>query len=361
MKSNQIHITCVGDLFPADLPYHIGRGIAGKFALHKGHPWRESLKSIFDGSDIGIANLESPLVYKRETLQKKTFAGDPLFASFIKDIGLNLVSIANNHMLEHGAKNFYSTIDVLTESKIAPIGFNDDIGSRVYRYTRGESSVSFASFNSVHDLPNPSCYADYSEENVLMTLEAMVGSDFKILLFHWGDEYINIPSYEQVESAKKFIEAGADIIIGSHPHAIQPMMRHKNGIAIFSLGNFLFDMTFSEQVRTGMMAKIILEKGAVPQVTLHGVRIGHDYCPSYIAHDKFMALYNRYDEYFKRCLSLSPEQYRAHYQKELRFKRAIQRTYMKKDIITNLHRLSYEEYKYLLCRVLQIRNNEKSD
>lgn len=80
---------------------------------------------------------------------------------------------------------------------------------------------------------------------------------------HWGNEYIHYPSISQIKLAHKIIDAGIDIIIGHHPHVIQPVERYKNGVIFYSLGNFLFDMLWSKKVRHGMIAKIKFDKESI--------------------------------------------------------------------------------------------------
>jgi poly-gamma-glutamate capsule biosynthesis protein CapA/YwtB (metallophosphatase superfamily) len=82
-------------------------------------------------------------------------------------------------------------------------------------------------------------------------------ADIKILSFHWGNEYIHHPSLGQRNLAYKCIEAGADIIVGHHPHVIQPYEKYKEGHIFYSLGNFCFDNLQSKQTRTGMIASYI--------------------------------------------------------------------------------------------------------
>lgn len=352
--TDQITLACIGDVFPADLPYHIGRGIAGQFRSHMGKPWLVSFCQIFDGSDIGLANLESPLTSEFGKHVRKTFIGDTGFASFLKKIGISVVSIANNHILEHGTTQFYNTIEILKNAGLSPIGYLDQYGSKQYVLKKGELRVAIAAFNDIQDLPNPSCYADYSEDNVLQSLKAMYECDFRIIFVHWGNEYVNIPSYAQVESAKRFVDAGADVIIGSHPHVIQPVLRYKKGLILFSLGNFLFDMTFSKQVRTGMAAKVILQVGKMPQFELYGIHIGSDYCPHIMQREKFTMIYEKYDNCFQNLLKLSQQDYDYKYRRMLMINSVKQRLCMKRDLFLNFHRLTKEEYNYISQRVYSV-------
>lgn len=348
-----ILLTAVGDIFPGNLPYHKQKyGIASNFAQHQGVPWISPISKCFKGADIGLANLESPLLYKDCLPQHKEFSGSEDFAPFIKNTGINLVSIANNHILEHGSTGFFSTLEILEKNGIKVIGKNTEFGSNILVVESKGISIAFAAFNDIRDIENPGLHSNFSESEVLSTLGNMKGVDFKVLVFHWGKEYVHIPSYEQVELAKRFINAGADVIIGHHPHVIQPVMRYKTGIALFSLGNFLFDMTYRDNVRIGMVAKISLKKGSKPSFELQGIRMSNDYSPQLMNKNDFDAIMSKHECLFEGYLNLKKSEYNLNYNSMVKKNRAIQRVFMKKELVRNLHRMTSNDRIHLINKAM---------
>lgn len=346
----KVKITFVGDIFPANLHYTIGFGVASEFYKHRGKPWVAQLQSFFKDNDIVFGNLESPLIDDELFTTTNCFAGSYEFAPFLKQIGVNIVSIANNHILEQGLEGFQSTIDYLEKNQIHYVGKITNGASNIVTIKWSDIKIGFAGFNDIHDIPNPDLYANYKEESVLKALYKMdeMNLDYKIISIHWGDEFINFPSLKQIESAHKFIENGADIIVGHHPHVVQPIEKFKNGLIFYSLGNFIFDMIWSKNVRRGIIVKVILEKGKDIIFDIVPICIGRDYIP-YNNNKKeiekiFIGNSSLLDNY-------SAKEYCKLYEKKQKFNLSYQRIMMKLFLLKNLKRLS-PQTKSILYRKL---------
>ena len=102
---------------------------------------------------------------------------------------------------------------------------------------------------------------------------------------HWGTEYRSIPDERQVDMARFMIDAGADIVIGHHPHVVQPVERYRQGIILYSLGNFVFDQHTRPGTREGVIARVIIEKGQLKGVSTLPVFIGKGWQPIPKQHD----------------------------------------------------------------------------
>jgi len=352
MKNNII-LTAVGDVFPANLSYHRGKGIISCFNKHNGSPWKEVFLEVFGNSDIGLINLEAPILPKAQFNDNLTFAGNENFITFLKYCGINVVNIANNHILEYGEHGFKHTIEILQNNRMNIIGrYNNPI----FNYYKDDLKISIASFNAINDIINPQLYQDYNVDTVLEYIDKMKDSDFKILVFHWGNEYINIPTYEQIEHAKLFIDSGADIIIGHHPHVIQPIMEYKNGIICYSLGNFLFDMTYRKNVQVGLTVKFLLEKGHKPIYQVKGIYINKNFTPIIMDPNDFDKIYSKHKELFEKSIVMPKDDYEMRYNSLLRKQRALQRIIMKKDLLSNIINLSKEDFKYIKHKLFQKKN-----
>ena len=178
-----IKLKFVGDFFPANLPEHIEQGIAGKFAQHKGLPWTERMKDFFKDADYSFANLESPLLNDSDFASKTIFAGSPDFGKFLNDIGINVVSIANNHILEHGDHGFQSTLNTLQKYKVEVIGISDGDTSNIHITEINGLKIGYIAFNDKHDIQNPNLYANYSPESVLSGLKRLKEKQVLLLIY----------------------------------------------------------------------------------------------------------------------------------------------------------------------------------
>lgn len=325
----------MGDLFPANLPLNVGFGIATQFHENDGLPWLESLKSLFNKDEYVVANLESPLIGDAELSSKTCFAGSYRFADFMKDIGINAVSVANNHILEQGEEGFTSTISNLNRVGIALLGLAKRSTSLHQVIEIGGIKIGLAAFNDKHDIPNSNYYADYSVDSILNILKILNNEEcaFKVLLFHWGDEYINIPSPKQIEHARLFIESGADVIVGHHPHVIQSYERYKSGYIFYSLGNFLFDMTWSENVRSGMILRLHFKHSEFAGFDITPIRLNDDFIPQILNH-KF--------NYEKKNKNYNSQYYHFKYSIKRRINHLKERINMKMYILNNWSKLSVE-------------------
>lgn len=256
-----LKITATGDIFPSNMGYHSKIGIGRDFYNHRGQKWERVFIPVFSDSDICIVNLEAPLIHDADYCNTDYFAGSIAFAHYLKHIGVTHANVANNHILEQGLEGFYKTIDALKKAGIEPIGLSCDGEAQVSYYESKGYSIGIAAFNDIHDIQPCTVYADYSESSVLEALEKMKSTDVNIVVLHWGSEYTNIPSLKQLDSAERFIEAGADFVIGHHPHVVQPVIKYKDGVIAFSLGNCLFDMYHSPHVREGCILRASVRKG----------------------------------------------------------------------------------------------------
>lgn len=292
MHSEEITLSLVGDIFPANLPINVGLGVAARFSQDSVKRWEERVAPLFADSNIVFGNLEAPLIRNGEQAVAGTFAGEDRFARVLAASGVDIVSIANNHILEQGADGFESTLRILNDSGIDATGLCEGgISNIVVKKVRG-ITVGFASFCAINNIPNAELYAEYTENNVLDCIQKMqnIGINCKVIAIHWGDEFCRRPSPGQIVSARKFIDAGADIIAGHHPHVIQPVEEYKQGLIFYSLGNFIFDMVWSRYVRDGLLATVKLSKQGVSGYDLKLIRINKkDFFPVVVSDQRALS------------------------------------------------------------------------
>lgn len=272
--------------------------------------------------------------------------------------------------MEQGEFGFKRTLEVLSENDLGIVGHIENGSSRIlYKEIRG-IKIAIAGFSNVdlHKIRNNNNFAVLNEENVLNALDIMKqqDADIKILCLHWGNEYIHFPSLEQRKMAYKFIDAGATIIAGHHPHVIQPYEKYNDGHIFYSLGNFMFDYLSSKVVTNGMTANLTFQKNKKVDIELHGVVLSYKFLTRKMNQAKFKKFYsiinNKYDK-----LSKGPDnEYVQKYLKELKKNHLIQRISMKTHILKEIFIIRWGAkfhlikniFSYFIKKVLSFNNKQ---
>ncbi len=270
-------LTFLGDIFPAERVYTVGFGIKTKSEKGYGKTWINNIKEVYSNSDFVIGNLESPLIDDSLAI-KKSFYGNPNFSQFLKAVGVNIVNVANNHILEHGKAGYRQTVSLLNKTGIDVIGDNN----KPHYILKDNVKIGIAGFSNV-DLDffeNDNCFSELTIEKAIVTVNEMDANDvdIKFFCFHWGNEYIHKPALWQRELAYKLIDAGVDMIIGHHPHVIQPYEKYNGGHIFYSLGNFCFDNSFqSGQFSKGMVVDMEINSDKkIGKIGFSGVYLRED-------------------------------------------------------------------------------------
>lgn len=208
--------------------------------------------------DLRIANLEGPVtdfksISNGAGANRLIFTFSPRFLEPLKQ-NFDILNLANNHTNNFGAKGLQQTRDYLTGAGISYFG--DPNNQEDYLATTTEFNgikLGFIGFNEL---------AKSGFENVLLKIKDLrLQVDWLVVYPHWGNEYQTVkPSAKQREEAHDIIDAGADVIIGSHPHVVQPTEEYKGKMIFYSLGNFIFDQYFSKETKQGLAVGIKLEK-----------------------------------------------------------------------------------------------------
>jgi len=336
IAEDNIKITFVGDIFPGELIYTQNYGIRTQFKRHNGYPWKSRIKSITGENDLIIGNLEGPLI-SQENAKKTTFFGDPEFGFFLKDCGIDILNLANNHILEHGEEGLKSTVEILRKANIEVIGKLTDFNAGVCLKVIKDLKIGIAGFSNVdlNIIRNNSQFYELTEENVFNALKVMEQNktDLKILCFHWGNEYIQVPSSGQRLLAYKFIDKGADIIIGHHPHIIQPWEIYKNGHIFYSLGNFIFDFIHSKSFGTGLVVTVEISRNGPIKISFKSVRLSYTNTITLLPSSETLKLNTKITSVYNNFKSLSLAKYNDRYNRLLRKNHLKQRLLMKIHLI----------------------------
>jgi len=194
--------------------------------------------------NIIYGNLEGPVrtEAKPVSLFSVRFDYSPEIPQLLAKLGFNLLNIANNHMADQGYSAIDSTRKYLEENHIFPLGDYSDCSLK-YRYQK--DNFIFLGANLVNK--NKYCVQDLLQE--IKELKTKDTNLYVIVTPHWGTEYTSSPDDFQKQTAHQLIEAGADLIIGHHPHVVQAIEEYQGKLIFYSLGNFVFDMYFSQPVQ----------------------------------------------------------------------------------------------------------------
>lgn len=253
--------------------------------------------------DFVVCNLESPLLEKGTPAPYKcVLKGNPGWAKIMRSAGVSLVSLANNHVMDYGPAGLLKTIKALKEAGILFIGAGENIEKARLPYFQKIDGIMTAFLARSNVIVNSSDYiassskpgvAFFEIEEIKNTIrECKKQADKVILLLHWGLEHYNYPPVSQKKLAKNLIKAGADLIIGHHPHVLQGTERISNGVVCHSLGNFIFDDAYWSFVgEEGEIHKRIIKlnsanrEGGVLKVNLLNQGIGYEFIPTIIKSD----------------------------------------------------------------------------
>jgi poly-gamma-glutamate synthesis protein (capsule biosynthesis protein) len=214
----------------------------------------EKIKDFLAGNNLVLANLEGSFTnFKPRPLDPNnaTFTFDPKLASTLKDNGFNILNLANNHVQDFGKDGFAQSEAYLDKEGIDHFGDYYNQERALIKNINGLKLV----FIAYSEFGDPA-----TESTVAKIKDTSTTADFVIVYTHWGNEYQTKFSASQQEKARRFVDAGADIILGSHPHVIQPIEIYKNRPIFYSLGNFVFDQIFSFEVTHGLAVKLTLAK-----------------------------------------------------------------------------------------------------
>lgn len=236
-------------------------------------------------AQLVFANLECPLGVGGRFLNM--FRGEPESIQGLSYGGIDVVSLANNHILDYDNQVFFQTMDILGEAGIgfAGAGRNLREARTPLIVEEGGLRIAFLAYTEMwfvytrepHNwaatdiLPGVApARLDLVKEDVRSALEQ---ADVVVVSFHWGQEYKEEPTLAQYELGRGAIDAGAHLVLGHHPHVLQGVEFHRWGVIIYSLGNFIFDELRPPLTEESVILQAVLKRGKVEQIDFLPVRI----------------------------------------------------------------------------------------
>lgn len=232
-------------------------------------------------SDFNIANLECSITDDTENAEDKTFtfALPTEYVKPLKEVGFNLFTLANNHILDYGIDSMLNTIKILDENNFIHIGAGKNIEDAKKAYIKEIDGKRYAFLSASSVLPNDTWKATHDREGVfngydiselcdeVRNVKPFV--DKVIVYMHWGRELETVSNTWQKQYARRIVDAGADLVVGAHPHMVQEIEYYKNVPIVYSLGNFIYGGTMRDTMLVTATFDYSLDKNGQLQLIVY--------------------------------------------------------------------------------------------
>ena len=242
----------------------------------------KNVRDLFQADDLTIVNLEGPLTTAEKPKKHGyVFKADPACVQILTGSSVELCNLANNHSMDYGAAGLKQTAEVLAENGIGYCGFTEAWNAELKGVK--VTAMGFTKW-------------DHTVEQVTEAVAAArQGCDLLIVNLHWGWERQHQQCHEQVEMGHAAIDAGADLVIGTHPHVYQGIEKYKGKYIVYSLGNFcfagnanpddkrclIFQQTFNFNPGMGIAQANILDAGInIIPASISSVEDKNDFAPT---------------------------------------------------------------------------------
>jgi poly-gamma-glutamate capsule biosynthesis protein CapA/YwtB (metallophosphatase superfamily) len=290
-------LTVVGDMM-------LGRRVGARAAAvgDPSYPLRPMAHRLAS-ADITVGNLESTLSTEGRPRQgDDSFAADPGVRTGLRAAGFDAIGLANNHTGDYGDRALVRTVALLRQGGLRPFGAGADLreARQASVVRRHGTSFGFVGFNAIGETPEagpttPGANAvsmpprtgplDRDElARVLGDVRRLARRvDVVVVMPHWGTQYTARPEPVQQRVARDLVDAGADLVVGGHPHWVQGASLVGDALVVQSLGNLVFDMDFMPETQEGLVLQATFWDDELKGVRFVPYRIGPDFAPRVVA------------------------------------------------------------------------------
>lgn len=247
----RVSLIAVGDVMT-------DRNVGDAIARNGSRSILAKVRAVTADADVSFANLECPLSTAGGHDPKNCcFRARPSTVNVLVDGGFDIVSLANNHTLNAGREGIAQTYDVLDKQQIPYCGaWRDKARSGEPTYLEaGEGPVKMAFIGATDLSFEHGSYNKVTADRsnlVAQIRKAKQNADLVCVSVHWGDEYKTLPNKRQVGTAHAAIDAGADLILGHHPHVLEGIEVYRGKPILYSMGNFVFDQREGERMESAI-------------------------------------------------------------------------------------------------------------
>lgn len=293
----EVSLVAVGDIM-------LSRMVAQRMHRYGPHYPFASTTDFIRSADIAFGNLETSITPGDDVQpMEMSFRADPEAAQALKDAGFDVLSLANNHTPNFGEEGLRDTLRYLDEAGVshAGAGMNSAQAHEPAFFTVRGITFAFLAFNDHDVVPADYEAGEDHAGTAIMRIKDMTAAvqaakakaDIVIVSMHSGVEYQSLPDDSQIAFAHAAIDAGAEMVIGHHPHVVETQETYKGKYIFYSLGNFVFDQMFSRETREGLTFKATFTKEGLSGIEYHPVRI-EDYAqPRFLEGEAAQAVIER--------------------------------------------------------------------
>lgn len=261
-EEEAFEIVAVGDL-------SLARGVNVDLYTGRSESPLQYVAPLISRARVAFGNLESPLTKRAKRAPTKGprggsiyLKGNPDYAFLLTEAGFDVLSLANNHIMDYGEQGLSDTIYYLEQEEIKHVGAGPDLAAALAPAEIDVDGfvIQFLAFSAIEPReyfagPAKPGTAPLDEGTVLSAIGRAKGkANLVVVSLHWGAEAMAYPSSEQKRLAHKFVDAGADVILGHHPHVVQGVESYEGAVIAYSLGNFLFDSRYPERHYSTLLA-----------------------------------------------------------------------------------------------------------
>ncbi len=310
IQSGTIQLIAVGDMCFSDHPLCEGFGVHSQIQRHGPDFPLARVAALLSEGDVVIGNLETAL-------------GDPVVGGgggFLSDSRIaealarnhfDLMSIANNHSLQHGEDIFAETVSHLKKNGLGVLGLygKEGYSCRPVFSQVGEQTLAFLgySFATENFHPDSRSYARSTPEQVMADVGRLKDQvDHVVVSCHWGIELADGPPPGVVALGRGIIDAGARVVLGHHPHVWQGVESYHDGVIFYSLGDFVFDLAWCRRCRDTGLGKIYLSKGKPPRWEVVAAKINGKHQPELVSGKEEKSFLDRLERASKQIAEISP-------------------------------------------------------
>lgn len=285
VKKKDLTLMFVGDVM-------LSREV-GKQAVKNGD-WRFpflKVASTTQVADLLFGNLEGPISRQGKNQGSEySFRSDSEVVKGLQFAGFDIMSVANNHIMDWGREALKDTLLILRSNNIWPVGAGQDEGeaNKPIIIEKGANKIAFLGYTNLYPksfeaTTSTAGLSHFDKEKIKQTIAAIRQSaDLVVVSLHWGVEYEKKANQSQRDLGRALIDSGADLVIGHHPHVVQEVERYKNGWIVYNLGNFVFDQNFSKETTEGLMITVNLQRGKPVGLVEQKIKISPAYQPEIV-------------------------------------------------------------------------------
>lgn len=299
IENKEVVLILAGDIMlDRGVEYMINKEGDGNFKF----PFLKIADELND-ADIVFGNLEGPISDKGTKVGSiYSFRADPKAIESLTFSGFNILSVANNHAFDYGRDALEDTFLRLKNAEIDYVGGGlnaTEAGAPIVKEINGSAGspqvkIAFLAYTNLcpeswkatEENSGINCVSETDLENVKKEVaNAKAESDILIVSLHAGEEYTQIITDFQKKFAQACVDSGADIVAGHHPHVVQKNEGYSStsseqvGYIFYSLGNFVFDQSFSTSTMQGQIVKVIIENKKIKEIFPIDIQINNKFQP----------------------------------------------------------------------------------